>query len=148
MRYPAWMTCSLLPYGDTIGVCPVCGTRLTTGQRRWCSTECSRFYTRNHYWPNARAAALNRDGHRCVKCQWSKELFDQLAGGQYFLWSRATLKLCKDDNWLEVNHIVPRAGEGYGMGCHHHQSNLETLCHKCHVKVTRRQRVQRVRLAS
>jgi 5-methylcytosine-specific restriction endonuclease McrA len=46
---------------------------------------------------------------------------------------------------LEVNHIVPRNGGGYGKGCHHHLSNLETLCHPCHVAVTNEQRKARRR---
>jgi 5-methylcytosine-specific restriction endonuclease McrA len=41
---------------------------------------------------------------------------------------------------LEVNHIEPRRGAGYQGGCHHHLSNLETLCHDCHVAVTGAQR--------
>jgi hypothetical protein len=141
------MNCSLLPYADTRGVCAACGTRIERLQR-WCSDDCARFYERNHYWPNARVAALQRDGHRCIKCDWHKELFDQLADGQYFMWSRTALTQNSDDNWLEVNHITPRLGQGYGMGCHNHLSNLETLCHRCHVKVTRRQRIDRIRLAS
>jgi len=44
----------------------------------------------------------------------------------------------------EVNHIDPRVGEGYGFGCWNHQDNLETLCHSCHVKVTKLQRHDRI----
>jgi 5-methylcytosine-specific restriction endonuclease McrA len=139
------MACSLLPYADTPRVCDACRTPLINARQRWCSDSCARFYAKNHFWTDARAAALQRDGFRCVKCGWTKELSCQLADGQYFLWSRGSLKQRSDDNWLEVNHITPRMGEGYTMGCHHHQSNLETLCHVCHVKVTRRQRIQHIR---
>jgi HNH endonuclease len=44
---------------------------------------------------------------------------------------------------LEVNHIEPRYGRGYGNGCHNHLSNLETLCRACHVAVTKVQRAER-----
>lgn len=37
---------------------------------------------------------------------------------------------------LEVNHINARQGGGYGPGCAHHLSGLETLCRPCHVAVT------------
>jgi 5-methylcytosine-specific restriction endonuclease McrA len=133
------MTCSLLRYADTPDVCAACGTILTDGQLRWCSADCRRFYDRNHYWPNARAAALQRDEFSCIKCHFTGD-------DDYVLYTRARLLKGHEDNWLEVNHIAPRVGQGYGMGCHNHQSNLETLCHACHVKVTRRQRVQRARL--
>lgn len=43
---------------------------------------------------------------------------------------------------LEVNHIVPRRGRGYGTGCWNHASNLETLCHNCHLTVTAEQRAE------
>lgn len=43
---------------------------------------------------------------------------------------------------MEVNHIAPRNGGGYGTGCHNHLSNLETLCHLCHVQVTKNQRIE------
>jgi hypothetical protein len=68
--------------------------------------------------------------------------------GQYIMWSRIYLLQHRESNWLEVNHIDPRVGQGYNSGCWNHQDNLETLCHKCHVKTTRRQLLQRVRLAS
>lgn len=57
------------------------------------------------------------------------------------------------DHWMrtyalplspEVNHRDPRVGEGYGFGCWNHQENLETLCHRCHSKVTKMQRHERI----
>jgi 5-methylcytosine-specific restriction endonuclease McrA len=71
----------------------------------------------NHAWTNARAEAVRRAKGRCRKCGSSTK--------------------------LEVNHVIPRIGKGYGPGCHHHQANLETLCHNCHVKVTNQQRYAR-----
>lgn len=68
----------------------------------------------NHRWNDARSAALERDEYRCVQCAATER--------------------------LEVNHIEPRRGKGYGPGCHHHQSNLETLCKPCHQQTTREQR--------
>jgi 5-methylcytosine-specific restriction endonuclease McrA len=44
---------------------------------------------------------------------------------------------------LEVNHLHPRRGRGYAIGCHHHLDLLETLCRVCHVEETARQRRQR-----
>lgn len=104
--------CALLPYAGT-DVCERCGGELTGRRRRWCSTNCSYQHAMNHRWSMARKAAVRRDRRRCVTCG-------------------STVK-------LEVNHIVPRNGGGYGWGCHHHLGNLETLCHSCHVVVTNAQ---------
>ncbi len=49
---------------------------------------------------------------------------------------------------VEVNHIDPRNGAGYGNGCHNHQDGLETLCHSCHVVTTTQQGRDRRREAS
>lgn len=113
--------CPLLPYDRVGGVCAACGTELVGRQRRWCSPACQAVFQNNHYWQFARAAALKRDSHGCVRC------------GTMFIAAP------------EVNHKVPRYGRGYGVGCHHHQSNLESLCHYHHVKVTRAQRIARAR---
>jgi 5-methylcytosine-specific restriction endonuclease McrA len=43
----------------------------------------------------------------------------------------------------EVNHKEPRVGQGYGFGCWNHPENLETLCHRCHVRVTSQQKRER-----
>lgn len=71
-------------------------------------------YVVEHAWGRARRAAKERDGHKCVTCG--------------------------SDDRLEVNHIEPRLGKGYGVGCHNHSDNLETLCKPCHSRVTRKQR--------
>lgn len=143
---PALMPgCILLPYDTAAGHCRACGEKLGKGKRSWCAAECQKVYERNHYWNYARDAAVKRDKYRCVKCGWSPEFYDQLANGQYIFWSRTWLLKHGNTNWLEVNHITPRGGAGYGTGCWNHLAGLETLCHKCHVKVTHRQRIARAR---
>lgn len=137
--------CILLPYDAAAGHCRVCGDKVAGGRRTWCGTECQEMYERNHYWQLARQAAVKRDKYRCVRCGWSIELGNLLPTGQYVFWSRAILLNRGESNWLEVNHIVPLVGAGYGTGCVHHVAGLETLCHKCHVQVTRRQRIARAR---
>lgn len=47
------------------------------------------------------------------------------------------------DTRAEVNHVEPRAGNGYGKGCWNHQTNLQVLCHRCHVAETMRQHWER-----
>lgn len=111
----------------------------------------------------ARRATRKRDGDRCVKCGGNG------AGQRRPLpldanWKRYDSRMATRDlgveipmghsvyvnegrdwdlkPWIEVNHIEPRRGRGYGWGCHNHLTNLETLCHDCHVVVTRQERAQ------
>ena len=121
-------SCPWLPHADAPGVCDRCGTELTGRQTRWCSSSCMNEWRAQHDWGMARNAAKKRDHHQCVKCG---------AEGQYD-W-REPEKAVR----LEVNHIVPRVGRGYGFGCHNHHDNLETLCHPCHVEVTKQQAANR-----
>jgi hypothetical protein len=112
------------------GTCGACGKPLV-GRNRWfCPTpygkayspgeSCRANYAVNHFWSEARAEALRRTGGKCSGCgEVPPE--DALLG-------------------LEVNHIVPRNGGGYGPGCHHHQENLQVLCHSGHLEVTAEQR--------
>ena len=74
----------------------------------------------NHFWDEARAEALRRAGGKCSRCGEVPPEDARLG--------------------LEVNHIVPRNGGGYGPGCWHHQENLEPLCHQGHLEVTAEQR--------
>lgn len=99
------------------GVCRACAKPLTGRRTAWCSKECSDEYTRAHDWGWARNAAKKRDGGQCVTCGSTRA--------------------------LEVNHIDPRVGQGYGFGCWNHPENLETLCHDCHVEVTKAQAAAR-----
>lgn len=104
--------CSLFPLRP--GRCGVCDVELPKGRRSWCSRECAEAFYSQHIWGFARPAVLKRDGYACRRCGGSGD--------------------------LEVNHIIPRNGLGYGNGCHHHQDNLETLCRQCHTTVTISQR--------
>ena len=99
------------------GFCYLCGNELSGRRRRWCSTFCVKMWYQNHNWNGARRAAKRRDKYACVKC------------GSKFN--------------LEVNHIAPIFGAGYTWSCRNHLSNLETLCHRCHVAVTNQQRKDR-----
>jgi hypothetical protein len=40
-----------------------------------------------------------------------------------------------------VNHISPCLGAHNDISCAHHQSNLEVLCHTCHLATTKQQRI-------
>lgn len=111
--------CSLLLYASIPGRCDLDGTALRGRQRRWCSKGCQTEYMRNHRWSWARKERKRLDRWTC------------------------TWPLCDLRIGLEVNHIDPRVGRGYGFGCWNHQENLETLCHIHHVAVTALQRAQR-----
>ncbi len=123
-------TCVVIPYSAAPGVCDRCGTVLKGRQRRWCGPRCEREYVQEHDWNMARYAARQRDGDKCTTCGVESRHWDHE--------SRSVLGAC-----LEVNHIDPRVGRGYGFGCHNHLVNLETLCHPCHVEVTNRQAAAR-----
>jgi len=117
----------------------------------WCGHVCEDEYRRNHWWDQARDAALVRDGDRCVRCGLGAETLTvakmllralipfgpAVAAG---LWRSPEWELLRQTCLLEVNHIVPRRGGGYGAGCHHHLDGLETLCRRCHAMVTAHQR--------
>ncbi|QPG69108.1 HNH endonuclease [Mycolicibacterium mucogenicum] len=158
-RYGLDDTCMALPYIHIDGVCNRCGKALTGRQTQWCSRECSNELTRQHDWSWARNAAKQRDGDRCVRCggngsdqrpkQWRQVLSISDARKLGLDWPVTErpvdlfVAVGGPRPWLEVNHIDPRVGRGYGFGCHNHLSNLETLCHGCHVTETNRQAAER-----
>ena len=127
------------------GHCWRCGVDLPPRRRHWCSDDCGQWWRRNHDWNSAREAALKRDNQYCVKCGADGKptgyfyRYTPGADSQYKVITGRTMFPVK----LEVNHIVPREGRGYGQGCHNHQENLETLCHTCHLAVTAQQRADR-----
>lgn len=139
-------------------LCAWCGGPLPIRRRRWCSDACSKAYGENHTWTTARARALIRDGRMCRICLRGPgasrilALLLTLAGHD----PKTAAETFVDENglhvwrgWtndarLEVNHVVPRHGQGYSAGCWNHPEGLETLCHDHHVVETRRQRHHRL----
>lgn len=145
-------------------LCFLCGGDLPAGMRRWCGARCSEAYWDNHGWGSARfrAIALARVGgpqgvvvcddcggdaesRRCGSCReswpcraWADAQPKAYVPGHYPVTTAGA----------EVNHVEPRVGQGYHEGCHHHQTNLQVLCHTCHVAETTRQvRERRAALA-
>lgn len=147
--------CPLMRGGTRRGVCAGCAKPLSGRQRRWCGKLCENEFTRQHDWGAARDAVKRRDGHRCVRCgrgpadelaEFDKRVRALTDGRDVSDGERAGFakspwaKQLRLDLSLEVNHIVPRRGAGYGFGCWNHLDNLITLCHQCHLQSTAQQR--------
>lgn len=111
--------------------CRACGCERPDARFWFCSLTCMRWFWTNHVGPAARAWAIwlatDVDGNvRCRRCN----------------------DVCDDESLnrsAEVHHRAyrgPRANRPW-FGCHHHQENLEVLCHVCHNRATRIERGQR-----
>lgn len=129
--------CPLAPAGVAPGTCVGCAKPLPLRPdgtvhplRRWCGDDCGRSYGRNHWWTAARFTALMR-----ASVGWNPDL------SLYWI-------ICdqcgQQATSPEVNHVEPRIGAGYGTGCWNHQTNLQVLCHDCHVQETARQKRERI----
>lgn len=123
--------------------CWMDGEPLGKGRKRWCSERCAATYWRNHGWAEASGFARFRSQIPLVSGIATYDNFERAAG--YYIGEVAVLS--RSLHWrrercgrrssdIEINHVVPRVGAGYGEGCHHHQTNLEPLCHECHVAET------------
>lgn len=93
---------------STVTLCVTCEGELPRRKTRFCSGECKNWMAVNHLRPRAVIEARKRDGDRCRLC-------------------RAPAR--------QVNHIVPMS-LFTALPCSNHQSNLETLCDRCHIEVT------------
>jgi hypothetical protein len=115
-------------------VCRVASCRVELPPRRtaYCSDRHAREFERNHVWLYARRAARRRARWACERCGFkpSEIRKDPIVRRAY---SRHELR-------LEVNHIAPLVGSYRSVTCLNHQTNLEVLCHRCHLEVTRGQR--------
>lgn len=122
------MTCPLTKASG----CEWCGASLTGRQRRWCGRRCSRLYTANHRWTQAKKLAkAAREWYLCEHADsdgWVKEPYADVCE----VWTQKP----------EVNHKIPCKGQHGKWGCHHHQENLEVLCRSCHLRVTAEQRAK------
>lgn len=108
--------------------------------RKYCSRKCSeeftKWYNKNFYWRNIRNSVLKRDNYTC-----------QICGLKLNKRKRHNKKI---KNWLECDHIIPKSYYtfmGYGFDTLenkirtvleflHNETNLRTLCYKCHKEVT------------
>lgn len=115
-------------------VCRLASCRAPLPPRRtaYCSDKHAREFEKDHVWSAARRAARRRAKWTCERCGFKPNMIrkDPVARAAY---SRYELK-------LEVNHIQPLIGAYRGVTCLNHLSNLEVLCHRCHVGVTGGQR--------
>jgi hypothetical protein len=109
-----------------------CRSPLTGRRTAYCSDAHAREFVRNHVWAVARRMARRRAKWSCQRCGFKPSAIrrDPAAKRSY---SRHELR-------LEVNHILPLRGSYRGVTCANHQTNLETLCHSCHVIATAVQR--------
>lgn len=138
-----------LAYGENDErLCVWCGRKLSGTKRRWCRKRCKEAFEANHWWNVARGVALERDGWACVRCVAAgnvvrlvkpiPEQYDPKHQSDY-LRALATFHEERKARRLEVNHMQPRFGHGYGAGCHHHLTGLETLCRPHHQEATNEQ---------
>ena len=116
-------------------ICFLDGRELPKRRQRWCSDRCVETYYRNHAWSTASFWARARAKLDLVAAIGKILDWEELHRlGLVAIPSRC--ERCGRRGEVEINHVVPRAGEGYEEGCHHHQTNLEPLCHPCHVAET------------
>jgi hypothetical protein len=111
-------------------LCRVATCRAVLAGRRtaYFSEKHAREFERNHLWTAARRVARRRAKWACERCGFKpgEVRRDPVARKAY---PRYELK-------LEVNHIQPLTGSYRAFTCFNHLSNLEVLCHRCHVAVT------------
>ncbi len=109
-----------------------CRKALPPRRTAYCSDKHASEFERNHVWSAARRAARRRSRWACEQCG--------LKPSELRKDPRARSAFSRHELRLEVNHIQPLVGAYRGVTCLNHQSNLEVLCHRCHVAVTSEQR--------
>jgi hypothetical protein len=116
-------------------VCRLATCRMTPppGRTAYCSNKHAREFERNHVWFAARNAARRRAKWACEKCGFKP--------CQVRKDPQALTSFLRHELRLEVNHIQPLAGAYRRLTCLNHQSNLEVLCHRCHLAITSEKRL-------
>jgi hypothetical protein len=109
-----------------------CRKPLTGRRKAYCCDRHAREFERNHLWIAARRAARRRAKWACQRCGF-KPADVRREPSLLPIYKRSELR-------LEVNHIEPLLGSYRGFTCLNHLSNLEVLCHRCHVAATNEQR--------
>lgn len=114
-------SCVLSAWEGDLGDCQWCNASIRANRRTvFCSDKCRRVWQRNHIWRFARAYARRAAGYTCL-----------------------TPGCDPPRNQLDVNHIEPLNGAGYGPSCAHHQDNLEVRCKPSHQAITTAQAAAR-----
>lgn len=137
MSVPTWATyrADCIPHKTG---CRQCGCPLKSAFRAYCSHRCRRAFEMDHFWGTARNHAIYK-----ADPSYSREAYIAEGSTGSSLWDKKPCAKCgelRPGETLEVNHIKPLNGNRPMFGCCHHQSNLEPLCHDCHVEETKRQR--------
>ena len=120
--------------------CRQCGAIPDGNKQFYCSNECRTEFEADHFWAQARTAALDRaSSYRIARYRYAPHyLRDETFCQRCF----EVVGVLWQYDHAEVNHIVPVNGQRENFGCSNHQDNLEALCHSCHVQATGEQRAQ------
>lgn len=101
------------------GLCWWCGGELTGRQQRWCKGTGPvghwHSYYRHFSWNYARDWCSRRYDYQCANCGW------------YSSPKR------RDNNYLEIHHIIPLEGAERNWTPYNLPWNLICLCHLCHM---------------
>lgn len=114
----------LFPLNDVFCACG-CGQVLPKNRKRWATEECSNFAVAVRYIIYGNTQTIGRYlrkyyGWKCKNCGDYDKGHDHGANGVV--------------SWIKVDHILPvKLGGGGGW-----LSNYQLLCHKCHVKKTKK----------
>lgn len=114
------LECSLARWGGDPKRCRWCDAEFKGRRFRWCSDACADTANREHHF-NAGSHYAKRMRPACERCG-AKPGTVRLADGT---WSR------RID--LEAHHVEHALGRHRECSCIHHSSNLEVVCHECHV---------------
>lgn len=110
-----------------------CRAELEGRRTAYCCDAHARKFEREHVWIHARRAARRRAKWACERCGF-KPAELRKDPERRAIYSRYQLR-------LEVNHIQPLGGRYRAVTCLNHQSNLEVLCHACHLMAGSRLRL-------
>ena len=130
VSWQAFVTC--VDLSQQLCRLPSCRMALPPRRTAYCSDRHAREFERDHVWMAARRAARRRARWACERCGFKPaEVRKDPSARAAF--SRYELR-------LEVNHIQPLVGSYRSVTCLNHQTNLEVLCHRCHLATTKEQR--------
>ena len=107
------------------GICAMCGGKIESRRRQYCSDECANLYRQLFLWPTASRHAIKMANGRCQQCGITDK---GICKSRHLRWGVRR---------LEVHHIVPLNGEERAWHRLNYPSNLLVLCHECHVLLHR-----------